>query len=380
MQYKKVGENKLEELPNKNVDFGGGLERITAAVNQVPDIFQIDLFEQIIRSIEKQYGVTFGRDSDVDRSLRIIADHLRASAMLISSNVLPSNKGQGYVLRRLVRRMVFHLSQLKKGYVGLPIIEDLDKHKYPLKLKNWLDISHIVDEEADKFNKTIESGLRKLKDNIRKEGKIDGRFVFDLYQTNGFPLELTLEVLKEEKIEFSEEDRKNFEEEFEKHQELSRTTSAGVFKGGLAEHSPDVIKLHTATHLLLASLRKVLGDQVVQKGQNITTERSRFDFPHPKKLTDNELKKVEDMINGIIEKNLPVNFKVMPKDEALATGAIHAFNEKYTDTVKVYTIGSTSPRLRGARPFSREFCGGPHVSSTIEIGRVRIKKQEKIGA
>ena len=375
MQYKKVGEKKLEELPNKNVDFGGGLERITAAVNQVPDIFQIDLFEQIIRSIEKQYGVTFGRDSDVDCSLRIIADHLRASAMLISSNVLPSNKGQGYVLRRLVRRMVFHLSQLKKGYVGLPIIEDLDKHKYPLKLKNWLDISHIVDEEADKFNKTLESGLRKLKDNIRKEGKIDGRFVFDLYQTNGFPLELTLEVLKEEKIEFSEEDRKNFEEEFEKHQELSRTTSAGVFKGGLAEHSPDVIKLHTATHLLLASLRKVLGDHVVQKGQNITSARTRFDFPHSQKLSETELSKVEDMINEIIEKNLPVNFKVLPKDKALATGAIHAFNEKYADTVKVYYVGGD---LENA--VSKEFCGGPHVGHTSEIGRVRIKKQEKIGA
>jgi alanyl-tRNA synthetase len=176
-------------------------------------------------------------------------------------------------------------------------------------------------------------------------------------------------------MRLTDNDKKSFEKEFEKHQVLSRTTSAGVFKGGLADHSPEVIKLHTATHLLLASLRKVLGDQIVQKGQNITKERSRFDFPGNEKLSDVQIKKVEDMVNETIERNLPVNFKILPKDEALKTGAIHAFNEKYADTVKVYFVGDS---LADAE--SCEFCGGPHVTHTGEIGRVRIKKQEKIGA
>lgn len=375
IQYKKVDEGKLEELPQKNVDFGGGLERITAAVNQSPDIFKIDLFSQIIKSVEQQYGVAFGRNLEVDRSLRIIADHLRASAMLISSNVLPGNKGQGYILRRLIRRMVFHLSLLKKGYVGLPKIQGLDKHGYPLELKSWLEISRVIGEEAEKFNKTLETGLKKLKDRIRKERVIDGKFAFDLYQTNGFPLELTLEVLKEEKIDFSKEDKRRFEEEFERHKQLSRTTSAGVFKGGLADHSPEVTRLHTATHLLLASLRKVLGEHVVQKGQNITKVRTRFDFPNPEKLTGEQLQKVEDLINDVIKRDLPVKFEVMSKEEAEKTGAIHAFNEKYADTVKVYYVGDS---LEGA--FSKEFCGGPHVSRTSEIGRVKIIRQEKIGS
>lgn len=385
IQYKKEKDGSLSLLPQKNVDFGGGLERITAAVNDAPDIFQIDLFKELISSIENQYGVSYGRTSQVDRSMRIVADHLRASAMLISSNVLPSNKGQGYILRRLIRRMVFHISLLKKGYVGLPIIQDLEKHKYPLELKNWLEISHVIDDEADKFNKTLESGLKKLKESIEKKDKIDGKFVFDLYQTDGFPLELTLEVLKEEKVKFTDDEKEQFEKEFEKHKKLSRTTSAGMFKGGLIDHSPEVIRLHTATHLLLASLRSILGEHVVQRGQNITKERSRFDFPNPEKLTGKEIEEVQELINEQIKKDLPVSFKVMPKEEAGKTGAIHAFNEKYADTVKVYTIGpstrpSASSGLRSGSPFSREFCGGPHVSHTGEIGRVRIKKQEKIGS
>jgi alanyl-tRNA synthetase len=170
-------------------------------------------------------------------------------------------------------------------------------------------------------------------------------------------------------------DKKEFEKEFEKHKELSRTTSAGVFKGGLVDHSPEVVRLHTATHLLLTSLRKVLGDHVVQRGQNITHARARFDFPNPEKLTEEELKKVEDIINKVISEKLPVKFEILPKDEALKTGAIHAFNEKYTDTVKVYYIGENLENS-----FSREFCGGPHVVHTGEIGRVKIKKQEKIGS
>ncbi len=243
-----------------------------------------------------------------------------------------------------------------------------------MELKPSGEINKVIKEEEDRFVLAMEKGIKILGKEVR-EGKINGKLAFDLYQTNGIPLELTLEILQKSGMSFSDKDRKLFEEEFGKHKDLSRTTSAGVFKGGLADNSPEVIKLHTATHLLLASLRKVLGDQVVQKGQNITKDRSRFDFPNPEKLIDEQLKKVEEMINDVIERDLPVGFKVMPKDEALKTGAIHAFNEKYSDTVKVYFVGDS---LESA--FSKEVCGGPHVSHTGEIGRVRIKKQEKIGS
>ena len=202
--------------------------------------------------------------------------------------------------------------------------------------------------------------------------QIDARVAFNLYQSYGFPLEITKELAEEKGQKL---DLEKFKKEFDKHKDLSRTTSAGVFKGGLADHSPEVVKLHTATHLLLTSLREVLGEHVVQKGQNITKERSRFDFPNPEKLTDDQLQKVENFINGIINKDLPIKFEVMPKDQALATGAIHAFNEKYTDTVKIYYVGE---ELDDA--ISREFCGGPHVTHTGEIGSVKIKKQEKIGS
>jgi alanyl-tRNA synthetase len=225
-----------------------------------------------------------------------------------------------------------------------------------------------------RFFSSLKNGVKILKKEL-ESGKVNGKTAFDLYQTNGVPLELTLEILQAEGLKFSGKDKLEFEKEFEKHKDQSRTTSAGVFKGGLADHSDEVVKLHTATHLLLASLRKVIGAHVVQKGQNITKDRSRFDFPNPDKLTEDQLKEVEDMINGVIKKDLPVNFKVMPKENALKTGAIHAFNEKYTDTVKVYYVGKD---LKSA--FSMEFCGGPHVTSTLEIGRVRIKKQEKIGS
>jgi len=228
----------------------------------------------------------------------------------------------------------------------------------------------VIKEERDKFGVTLQKGLKIIKD--YKGDQLNELNAFDLYQSYGFPYEVTQEIFSEKgKIL----DKNKFDEAFKRHQDLSRKLSAGVFKGGLADHSPEVVRLHTATHLLLASLRKVLGEHVVQKGQNITKDRSRFDFPNPEKLTDAQFKNVENMINDIIRKDLPVNFKVMSKDDALKTGAIHAFNEKYADTVKVYYVGEDFNSA-----FSKEFCGGPHVSSTSLIGRVRIKKQEKIGA
>lgn len=377
MQYKKVADNKLEELPNKNVDFGGGFERILAAVNDTQDIFKTDLFDDLVKETQKLFSVEYGENEVLTRSLRIVVEHLRASAMLISGGVLPSNKTQGYVLRRLLRKAIFHaylLNGSSFNNLRLPDLVGLEKIDYPLELKSSREINKIIKEEEGRFVLAMEKGIKILGKEI-KEGEINGKLAFNLYQTNGIPLELTLEILQKSGIGFSNEDKKLFEEEFKKHKGLSRTTSAGVFKGGLADKSPEVIRFHTATHLLLSSLRKVLGDQIVQKGQNITKERTRFDFPNPEKLTSEQLKRVEGMINEVIEKNLPVNYKIMPKDEALKTGAIHAFNEKYTDTVKVYFVGESMDKA-----VSKEFCGGPHVAHTLEIGRVKIKKQEKIGS
>lgn len=341
MQYKKI-ENGLEELPQKNVDFGGGLERITAALNNDPDVFKTDIFYPSIQKLEELTGKKY---EDNISSFRVFADHLRASTALVKAGVVPSNKMQGYILRRLIRRMVTKFSEIDK------IIEE-----------------PVILDEIKKFKITLDKGLKEIK----KIDKITGKVAFDLYQSFGFPLELTVELFHEKGQEVNLEE---FRKEFETHKDKSRSTSAGVFKGGLADTSEDVVRLHTATHLLLATLRKVLGDHVVQKGQNITKDRSRFDFPNPEKLTNEQLQEVEKMINEVIEHDLPVSYVVMPKDEAVATGAIHAFNEKYADTVKVYFVGQS---LESA--YSKEFCGGPHVTNTNKIGHVTINKQEKIGS
>lgn len=372
IQYQKNKDGSLSELPQKNVDFGGGLERISAAVNNSPDIFGIDLFRKFIKASESKYNVSYHASSETERSMRIVADHLRAAAMIISSDVFPANKGTGYVLRRLIRRATFHASLLSKGAVGkglLPLVDELKDDGYPIEVKSWLEISKIVDEEADRFAKTLESGLKILRNALVHGKDINGSFAFDLYQTNGFPLELTLEILNKEGKEFSAEGKRKFEEEFKKHKELSRTASAGMFKGGLADTSKEVTRLHTATHLIHAALRKVLGEGVSQKGSNITAERLRFDFSHPQKLTDEEIKKVEKLVNEVVEKNLPVSLEEKNLDEALKEGALAFFGERYAGKVEVYRVGD----------FSKEVCGGPHVTRTSEIGRVRIVKQEKLG-
>ena len=378
IQYKKVAENKLEELPQKNVDFGGGLERFVAATKDDPDIFFGDSFWPIIEVVQDISAVKF---IEAQQSYRIVADHIKAATFLIVNGVLPSNKQQGYVLRRLIRRAVVKMKNIRvpeaymistdsdyEGSIYGDIVDAVFTIYCDLYFQNSNinDVIKIIEEEAIRFYSTLERGGKEL-------GKVAP---FDLYQTYGLPLETIEELYKERGLKFA---RKEIEKEIERHKELSRSTSKGMFKGGLADHSPEVVRLHTATHLLLASLRKVLGDHVVQKGQNVTKDRARFDFPNPEKLTEEQLKKVEDMINDVVKKDLPVSFSIMSKDEAEKTGAIHAFNEKYSDTVKVYTIGPTSPKLRGALPFSNEFCGGPHVSHTGQIGHVRIKKQEKIG-
>lgn len=309
-------------------------------------MFKIDLYWPTIQKISKHFKKDY---KDYKKTMQIIADHLRASLALIDNGVEPSNKQQGYVLRRLIRRMVIKLKEFKKNVT----INDVGK----------LTSSNIILDEVKRFNNTLEKGLKQAS----KIKKIDGKLAFDLYQSFGFPLELTAEIFenKGQKIDLDE-----FKDEFEKHKNLSRGASVGSFKGGLADSSKETTVLHTVTHLLHASLRKVLGGSVAQKGSNITAERLRFDFSHPQKLTEKELKKVEDLINEKIEKKLPVTNSEMSFKEAKESGALAFFEGKYGEKVRVYKIGE----------FSMEVCGGPHVKNTSFLGRVKIIKQDKIGS
>jgi len=343
MQYVKNADGSLSELPQKNVDFGGGLERITAAVNRDPDIFKIDIYQPQIKALEIIAGKKYGEGKAETKGFRVIADHLRAASVIAKEGVVPGNKLQGYILRRLIRR------------AGVKM------HKLQISASD-LKISGTIGDEINKFEKILASGTRLARNmNIKP---------FDLYQSYGIPLEITQEIFALQGRKITDKDRKEFEKEFNKHRESSRTASAGMFKGGLADTSEEVTKLHTTTHLLHASLRKVLDEGVSQKGSNITAERLRFDFSYPRKLTDEELTQAEDLINLQIAKDLPVSFKTMGLEAAIKLGALHFFAEKYGKQVKVYSIGD----------FSKEVCGGPHVTRTGKIGRVRIIKQEKTGA
>ena len=381
MQYQKEKTGKLRELSQKNVDFGGGLERISAAVMNSPDVFQIDLFTGLIDRLEKEAGISYGGDSQKDKSFRIIADHVRASCNLLAEGILPGNKLHGYVLRRLIRRAMFHFHLLGSGISGAALVhvaENLQEF-YPNIKKNWRFIEENLTNEATRFEIALKRGLARLTSAVSKGEEINGQFAFDLYQNEGFPLELTVEILKQNGISFTFQEKNAFEEEFEKHKEQSRSASAGMFKGGLADASEITTKLHTTTHLLHAALRKTLGEQVGQKGSHITGERLRFDFSHPQKLTAEEIKKAEDLINLKIKEDLPVGFVEMSLKEAIDAGAMHFFAEKYGEKVKVYSIGPSTSRSSDS-PFSMEICGGPHVTHTGLIGNVKIIKQEKIGA
>lgn len=371
IQYKKLEDGTLEELPQKNVDFGGGLERLVAAINNDPDIFKIDLLWPIVEmtiaelSMDRE-GIEYGKDRNIDQAIRIIADHIRAAVFLAKDGVTPSNKMQGYLLRRLIRRAAVKFTSLG-GMLGMlnnvttPVFFGYEGTNY---LENSDDkVQKVIYDELEKFRLTLDSGLKQL----NKLEKIDGKLAFDLYQTHGFPLELTEELAKEKGLEI---DREEFYLEFEKHKELSRTASAGMFKGGLASTGEQETKYHTATHLVHAALRKVLGEHVIQRGSNITAERMRFDFSHTKKVTDDELKQVESLVNEQVDNGVKVTKEEMSREEAEQSGAIGAFGQKYGDRVTVYSISN----------FSREFCGGPHVANTRDIGRVTITKEESAGA
>ena len=369
MQYKKNSDGTFSDLPAMNVDFGGGLERILAASNNDPDVFKIDVFSTIIDTIEKFSDKKYSEEKN-QSPMRIIADHLKAATFLIVGGVRPSNKEQGYVLRRLLRRSAIKMHRLKGGLTPIPgfqaicdsVLQKYDENEN-IRNKNRDLVFSIIDDEMTRFGKSLDRGLKEIK----KVEKVDGKIAFDLYQNFGFPYELTEELFREKGQEI---DRKQFVLEFNKHKDLSRSSSTGKFKGGLADHSVQTIKYHTATHLLHQSLFDVLGSDIRQEGSNITEERLRFDFYSIKKPTPEQIKNIEKNINNKIKEKLPVEFKIIPKDEALKLGARSFFREKYPDMVKVYFVGN----------YSKEFCGGPHVKNTSEIGKIKIYKFEKIGS
>ena len=344
MQYEKKDGKVIGKLPNPSVDTGAGLERLCMTLQVVDNIYDTDLFKPMMLKIKG-----FSNNFEL-RSARIVADHIRSAIHLIEDGVLPSNTDRGYVLRKLIRRAVRHANILKINIGDL--IENI-----------------IVETEVNKFNETLERGLKEF------EKGVDA---FTLFSSYGFPLELTLELAKEKGIQI---DTKDFEEKFKNHQSLSRSGAEQKFKGGLADTSEMSVKYHTTTHLLHEALHDVLGDEVMQKGSNITPERLRFDFSHSSKMTDEEKKKVEDIVNAKITEALPVNKIIMSKEEAEKTGARHFFGEKYGDEVSIYFIGDTIEKA-----YSKEFCGGPHIKNTNELAgpdgnwHFKIQKEEAVSA
>lgn len=388
MQYQKQADGSFTELPQKNVDFGGGFERIAAAQIGDLDVFKTELFQPIIRVIETISGKKYDESEETKRSFRVIADHVRAAVMLAADGVYPSNKEQGYFARRLVRRSIRYgrMIGIQQEFLGdlVGVIAEIYLSAYPMVAEQQEKISSVLRGEENKFQKTLERGLKeieqiKIATHIsQKRPCLSVDDAFRLYETHGFPVELTLEIASEKNMELVPAMR--FLEEFEKrrkqHSADSRTASAGKFKGGLQDQSVQTIQFHTATHLLHAALRKVLGTHVQQKGSNITAERLRFDFSHQQALTQNELQAVITQVNSWIAADLPVTRQVMQKNAALKSGAIAFFIEKYPDEVSVYTIGN-NPETDWV---SKELCGGPHVEHTGLIGQLKLKKEEAVSA
>ncbi|MGA3150392.1 MAG: alanine--tRNA ligase-related protein [Candidatus Saccharimonadales bacterium] len=392
MTYKKVGE-QFEHLPEPNVDFGGGLERISAAALGTGDAYQTNLLKPIIDRLEKLSSKKYEEHS---HSMRVIADHLRAATFLGANGVVASNKDRGYVLRRLLRRAIRYAFDL-----GIeqdlcekiaPVIVDLYKEDFPEVAKRKKEVLEAFAREEKLFRQTLRKGLHEFEKYILKPTPIhrlygelismpgatlDGKMAFTLFDTYGFPIELSEEEAKRLKMKIDENLEKDFEELMENQRKRSRTATTGMFKGGLADHSEQVVKYHTVTHLMYQALKNVLGGHVVQRGSNITSERTRFDFSHPEKVTPEQLAEVEKIVNEKIAEDLPVTWKEESTKNALKT-ASGAFGDKYGDKVKVYTIGDS------VKPFSREICGGPHVEHTGQIGeggkKFHIMKEEASSA
>ncbi len=361
MQYVKDENGNYNPAKQKNVDTGMGLERTLAVINGAENLYHTDVFEQAHKKLHE----LLRKENPV--SERIILDHLRATTFLLAERLEPSNLERGYVLRRLIRRAVRHGKQIGiEGQfcskISKAVIETLGDI-YPEIKENEKFIFEQLDNEEEKFEKTLENGLREFE----KLENVSGKDAFNLYQTYGFPIEVTEELAKEKGIKV---DIDEFKKELEKHQELSRTASAGMFKGGLADASLETTKLHTVAHLMLAGLRKVLGTEVHQKGSNITAERLRFDFSHKEKITPEQIKQVEDFVNEVIKEDLPVVCEEMSLEKAKKLNAMGVFESKYGEKVKVYTIE------KNGKIISREICGGPHMERTGILGHFKITKEE----
>ena len=382
LQYNKTADEKFEPLKQKSVDTGMGLERTIAALNGLSSVYETETLQPLIKKIIKMVSVPESQQDEFYQSnkkaIRVIADHVRAATFILGdyNGVTPSNLGRGYILRRLIRRAIRY-----GKLIGLDINKDfltplaatvieLHQATYPELAANKVKIDQELIAEQDKFKKTLDMGLKEFNKMI-KNNKLSGEECFVLFSTYGFPLEMTRELAQEKGIVI---DEKCFNQELQKHQELSRTAAAGMFKGGLADASEETKRLHTAAHLMLQALRQVLGDHVSQKGSNITAERLRFDFTQPAKMTPEQIQEVENIVNAQIQKQLSVHFEEMSVEEAKQVGAVGVFEHKYGERVKVYFVGD-----KGAY-FSKEICGGPHVTNTKELGHFKITKEESVSA
>ena len=375
MEFFKTKDGKYTKLKQRNVDTGLGLERMAMLLQGKETPFDTELFKPVMDKLQELAG-----KNDSIESRRIVAEHLRASMMIIQDGGLPSNVDRGYILRRLIRRMVRHLRKLQINLNELGELIDLNintlKEMYPELHQNSDKIKSVIIEEKDKFEKTLERGERefnKIVNRMKNEGQdtISGQDLFTLYETYGFPPEVTQDLAREAGLKV---DTTEFDKLFKEHQEKSRMGSEQKFKGGLAGTGEQEVRYHTATHLLNAALKVILGKDVHQKGSNITPERMRFDFSCDHKLTDDEKKKVEDLVNEWIAQGLDVKCEEMKKDDAIKSGAECMFIEKYPDIVTVYSIGNDKETV------SKELCGGPHVKNTSELGHFKIKKEEASSA
>jgi alanyl-tRNA synthetase len=379
MQYVKNDDGTFSELPKANVDFGGGLERIAAAKIDSPDMFKISVLWPIIERLQSLSGKNYEQHTS---AMRVIADHLRTATFLAVDGVVPSNKTQGYVMRRFMRRAIRYAFELgiEQNFIEqvVPTIADLYHNDYPEVANNRNQIIAVLAREEKVFRQTLRNGIKEFS-KLTKQGQLTGEIIFKLYDTYGFPVELTKEEAFKQDITISDDATQEFDKLMAEQKARSQTAAKGVFKGGLADHSEITTKYHTATHLMYKALRIVLGDHVIQRGSNITSERLRFDFSHSEKVNPEQIKQVEDIVNEQINKDWPMSYREENTKEALDSGVMGAFGDKYGDTVKVYTVGDPD-----GENYSREICGGPHVEHTgklAEGGKVfKIKKEEASSA
>jgi alanyl-tRNA synthetase len=366
MQYKKDSKGNYEPAKQKNIDTGMGVERTLAILNNLDDNYLTEIWKPLIEKIEELSEKKYKGN---EKHMRIIADHIKASVFILAEGMTPSNTEQGYVLRRLIRRAIMYGKKLgieTNKDITTPLLKQIIKiySDYPELKKNEKFIIDELNKEEDKFEKTLEKGLSKFNKITEDKKELNCKNAFLLYQSYGFPIEMIKELAKEKGIKINE---KEFQKECESHQELSRTASAGKFKSGLADNSETTTKLHTATHLLLQSLKIVLDDEnIIQKGSNITPERLRFDFNFSRKLTKEELEKIEDLVNAQIQNSCEIKREEMSPKEAKKKGACGIFDKKYGEKVSVYSIGN----------FSKEICAGPHAKNTCELGHFKIIKEE----